>query len=302
MELGCVNLQPSKHNPAPSSTWHHTPTSPLLFVTAHTTLLPHTARYWKPYRLEEWKLTVPSSQPPTSPSLMSATSTTPTFDREPPPGGYPQGEEDTEAVLGVLRPLVEAGKKVLLVGHSSGGWVATQAARHDLQAPVRRSKGLAGGVIGIFYAGAFVIPVGESIHSFFQPKDGSFVTPPFMTFHKHGAAGLGTIVNAEHFLFNDLDADSAKQWAATLTASPVMTTKLSNNAYSALPCAYLFLDGDLTLPREYQEGMASFLSSQSGDTSIYYCPAGHSPHLSWIEGMVDTIPTFVEKITTESTA
>ncbi|AEO59680.1 hypothetical protein MYCTH_2128762 [Thermothelomyces thermophilus ATCC 42464] len=128
-----------------------------------------------------------------------------------------------------------------------------------------RSKGLAGGVIGIFYAGAFVIPVGESIHTFFQPKDGSFVTPPFMTFHKHGTAGFGTIANAERFLFNDLDADSAKH----------------NNAYSALPCAYLVLDGDLTLPLEYQEGTARFLSSQSGDTSIYHCPAGHSPQLSW---------------------
>ncbi|KAK3902806.1 pyrethroid hydrolase [Staphylotrichum tortipilum] len=223
----------------------------------------------------------------------------PDFDREPPAGGYPQGEEDTEAVLGVLKPLVEAGKEVLLVGHSSGGWVATQAAQHDLQAKVRKSKGLAGGVIGILYAGAFVIPVGESIHSFFQPKDGTFVTPPFMKFHKHGAAGLGTIVNAEQFLFNDLDAAVAKEWAAGLTASPILTTKLTNDAYSALPCGYLVLDGDLTLPREYQLGMASLLSSKTGSSSIYHCPAGHSPHLSWTEGMVDTIRTFAEGIKAE---
>jgi hypothetical protein len=130
----------------------------------------------------------------------------PDFDRGPPPEGYPQGEEDTNTVLDVLKPLVEAGKEVLLVAHSSGGWVATQAARPELQAKVRKSKGLVGGnadlsislnfaarlltvgafstgIIGILYAGAFVVPVGESIHSFFQPKDGNFVTPPFMTFH-----------------------------------------------------------------------------------------------------------------------
>lgn len=107
----------------------------------------------------------------------------PDFDRGPPPGGYPQGEDDTEAVLGVLKPLVENGKDVLLVGHSSGGWVATQAAQRDLQADVRKSRGLDGGIIGILYVGAFVIPVGESVHSFFQPKDGNVVTPPFMIFH-----------------------------------------------------------------------------------------------------------------------
>lgn len=86
-------------------------------------------------------------------------------------------------MLSVLKPLVEAGKEVLIVGHSSGGWVATQAAQSDLQAGMRKPQGLAGGVIGILYAGAFVIPIGESVNSFFQPKDGNFVTPPFMTFH-----------------------------------------------------------------------------------------------------------------------
>lgn len=107
----------------------------------------------------------------------------PDFDREPPKGGYPQGEEDAQVVLEVLKPLVEQGKNVLLLAHSAGGWVATEVARPELQAKSRAETGLSGGIIGIFYMGAFVIPVGESITTFFQPKDGNFVTPPFMTFH-----------------------------------------------------------------------------------------------------------------------
>lgn len=105
----------------------------------------------------------------------------PDYDREPPVGGYPQGDQDVEAIHGVLEPVICAeGKKVLLVGHSSGGWAATQAARPDLQLKARREKGQQGGVIGILYMGAFVIPVGESIHSFFQPKDKPATVPPFM--------------------------------------------------------------------------------------------------------------------------
>ena len=107
----------------------------------------------------------------------------PDFDRAPPVGGYPQGEEDAHVVLEVLKPLVEEGKNVLLIAHSAGGWVATEVARPELQAKSRAETGLSGGVIGIFYMGAFVIPVGESVNTFFQPKDGNFVTPPFMTFH-----------------------------------------------------------------------------------------------------------------------
>ncbi|KAI1139896.1 Alpha/beta hydrolase fold-1 [Hypoxylon sp. FL0543] len=221
----------------------------------------------------------------------------PDFDREPPEGGYPAGDEDTAAVLEVLEPLINVrGKKVILVGHSSGGWVATQSARQDLQAKWRQETGLDGGVIGIFYMGAIVVPVGESIHSFFQPKDGTFYTPPYMEFHKHGGAGLGTLVQAEKYLFNDLDVAEAQKWAATLTASPIMPSKLTNDAYSALPCAYLVLEGDMMLPKEYQEGMIALQAQKTGEFTVYRCPAGHSPHLSWTKGVVDTVQDFLGKI------
>lgn len=106
----------------------------------------------------------------------------PDYDREPPAGGYPQGEEDARVVLGVLRPLIDAGKEVLLIAHSAGGWVATEVARPELQAKARASDGLAGGIVGILYMGAFLIPVGESIDSFFL-RGQAAVAPPFMTFH-----------------------------------------------------------------------------------------------------------------------
>ncbi|KAK8132281.1 alpha/beta-hydrolase [Apiospora kogelbergensis] len=220
----------------------------------------------------------------------------PDFDREPPAGGYPQGDEDTQAVLSILEPLVlKEGKKVLLVAHSSGGWVATQAARPELQFKARNANGQPGGIVGILYMGAFVIPVGESIHSFFQPKDGTAVVPPFMEFHKHGISGLGTMVKPEKFLFNDMDQNEAKEWATTLTASPILTTKLTNDAYSALPCGYLVLEGDMTLPKEYQEGMAAMQAEKTGEFSIYRCRAGHSPHLSWTQGVVETAQEFLSK-------
>ncbi|KAI1656220.1 hypothetical protein F4813DRAFT_138604 [Daldinia decipiens] len=151
-------------------------------------------------------------------------------------------------------------------------------------------------IIGILYIGAFVIPLGKSIHSFFQPKDGTLLTPLFMQFHKHGAAGLGTIVEANKYLFNDLEASAAERWTATLTAAPVSTTKLTNNAYAALPCAYLVLEGDLTLPKEYQEAMVAAQSRETGEFSVYRCSAGHSPHLSLTQGVVNTVQDFIKKI------
>ncbi|SPQ18376.1 d3b01ae1-476a-4b86-990e-452dbd42bc30 [Thermothielavioides terrestris] len=110
--------------------------------------------------------------------------------------------------------------------------------------------------------------------------------------------GLLTLVDEERYLFNCLDVADAKKWAATLTASPDLTTKLKNDAYAALPCGYLVLDQDRMIPRELQEHMIRLQASKTGDFTVYHCPADHSPQLSWIQGVVDTAVDFVGKIKT----
>lgn len=92
--------------------------------------------------------------------------------------------EDVDVVNDCLERLIKQdGKEVLLVAHSSGGWVATQAAIPELQRKTRQANGQEGGLAGLFYYSAFVIPLNESINSFFQPKDGSFTIPPWLRFY-----------------------------------------------------------------------------------------------------------------------
>ncbi|KAJ5754147.1 uncharacterized protein N7511_008300 [Penicillium nucicola] len=217
----------------------------------------------------------------------------PNFDRKAPPGGYPLPADDAAEIGRLVDSLIADGKSVLLAGHSSGGWVAAEAATSVRQASVRAKEGKTGGIIGLFFIGAFIIPEGQSVHSFFQPADGNIITPPFMRFHKFGVDGLGTMVEPEKFLFNDLDQATAEKWAATLTAAPVMNSPLTHNPYADLPCAYLVLENDCTLPKEYQEGMAA---SQEKPFTMYHAPCGHSPHLSWTTGLVKTIQGFAHQI------
>ncbi|OAG08677.1 uncharacterized protein CC84DRAFT_1174124 [Paraphaeosphaeria sporulosa] len=218
----------------------------------------------------------------------------PNFDLGPPTSGYPTGEDDVEILLNLFRQLIEKdGKRVLLIAHSAGGWAATQAAIPELQAKTRSGKGLSGGIIGIFYYGAFIIPVGESIHSFFQPKDAPAIVPSWLKYHAYGPEGLGTLFSPEKFMFNDLNPEEAARWTRTLTASPPAIVKLTNDAYMSLPCAYLVLEGDQTLAKEYQEGMVMLQASKTGEFKMYRCPAGHSAHLSWTSGLVDTVQDFM---------
>ncbi|KAJ5372967.1 hypothetical protein N7517_004973 [Penicillium concentricum] len=223
----------------------------------------------------------------------------PDFDRRAPPGGYPLPADDAMDIGLLLDKLIAQGKSVLLAGHSSGGWVAAEAAQSSRQAPVRARDGKTGGVIGIFFIGAFIIPQGQSVHSFFHPADGTVVAPPFMQFHKHGVNGLGTLVDPEQYLFHDLDAATAKKWASTLTAAPVMNSPLTHSPYDALPCAYLVLEKDRMLPKEYQEEMAA---SQKRPFTMYCAPCGHSPHLSWTNELAATMEKFGKQVLAKSKA
>ncbi|KAI9698909.1 MAG: hypothetical protein M1820_007330 [Bogoriella megaspora] len=219
----------------------------------------------------------------------------PDYDKDPPSGGYPQPAEDIKVITQILNKLInDSSKDVLLVGHSSGGFTATAAAVPELQAKNRKSKGLKGGVIGIFYECAFLIPVGESVHSFFQPKDGSDpVVPPYSVIHAHGFSSLLSTKDGAKYFFNGLDEATAKHYESTLTASPVFTTILENDAYVALPCAYLVSEDDLALPAAYQEGMVAMQSQRPGvSITTYKAPCGHSPHLQWTEGLVQKIEEF----------
>ncbi|GLA41902.1 hypothetical protein AnigIFM63309_010221 [Aspergillus niger] len=221
----------------------------------------------------------------------------PDFNRDPPAGGYPNDLDDVKIVHELLDKLInQENKLVLLLGHSSGGLVATQAAIPELQFKNRGPQ--KGGVIGIFYVAGFLVPVGESVHSFFQPKDGSWRVPPFVQFYKNGRDGLATTKETAQYMFKGLDDPQAvEKWTATLTASPVNTGALTNDAYAAVPCAYVVLDEDTCLPPAYQEKMiAMHAQRESVNFKIYHAPTGHSPHLSWMEGLVRTVVEFTEEV------
>jgi len=149
----------------------------------------HTTEPYQPFitALQEKGIETHCPQLPTSDlsKLNVGNISNPDFNLEPPAGGYPQPSDDVKVIQTLLHQLiVKDGKNVVLYGHSSGGFVASEAAIPELQAKNRKEKGLEGGIVGIFYACGLVVPVGESIHSFFQPKDGSApVLPHFSKFH-----------------------------------------------------------------------------------------------------------------------
>jgi alpha-beta hydrolase superfamily lysophospholipase len=86
-------------------------------------------------------------------------------------------DDDTNAVKRVLEQLVlDEGKDVVVVMHSYGGLVGSNAIPKELSFSNRKTAGLSGGVIHLFYFAAFVLDEGQSVLSAFGESGNNDVT------------------------------------------------------------------------------------------------------------------------------
>lgn len=84
--------------------------------------------------------------------------------------------DDALAVRSAVTRLVEyESKKVVLVMHSYGGLVGSEAVPEELSWVYRKEKGLEGGVIHLFYFNAFILEEGNSILSSFGESPNNII-------------------------------------------------------------------------------------------------------------------------------
>ena len=109
--------------------------------------------------------------------------------------------------------------------------------------------------------------------------------------------GLGSTKDAAKYFFNGLDDQKAKYYESIMTASPVLHTVLTNDVYSVLPCLYLVTENDLAVPAGYQEGMVALQNQRDGvKIKIVTCQSGHSPQLTWTQGLVEEVLGFGKEL------
>lgn len=70
-------------------------------------------------------------------------------------------EDDAVFIRGVIEKIADQGKDIVVIAHSYGGVVATEAAKGVVKAD-RQANGKRGGIVKIAYLSAIVLPVGGS--------------------------------------------------------------------------------------------------------------------------------------------
>ncbi|KAH7372278.1 catalytic protein [Pyrenochaeta sp. MPI-SDFR-AT-0127] len=196
--------------------------------------------------------------------------------------------DDTEVVKEAVKYLVEEkNKTVVIVMHSYGGLVGSNAIDEELNISHRTSAGLAGGVLHLFYIAAFVLDRQQSVLGVFGESPNNDVREDGRFYLKEGAS----------LLYNDLPAEEAALWGSRLIpqSHAVQKTEIERTAYKYIPSTYLVCQNDKAAPPQYQEMFAGAAGSK-----VMKCDASHSPMLSQPEMLVDRIVEAIEGAVAES--
>ncbi|KAK8041774.1 alpha/beta-hydrolase [Apiospora rasikravindrae] len=175
---------------------------------------------------------------------------------------------DADVAQAALRRLVEDENRfVLVLMHSYGGLVGTEAVPEDLGQKSRRSRGLQGGVIHLFFFTAFILAEGQSVAGSFGESPNNGIR----------AGGRSYMKNPARTMYSDLPEDEAEHWAAkTIDQSlGVQGTPLTRAAYRYVPSTYVVCENDQAVPPQVQE-----MFGNNAGAALLRLDSGHSPMLS----------------------
>ena len=162
--------------------------------------------------------------------------------------------DDVGYVRAVVAALVEAGETVIILMHSYGGAVGTDALR-ELTAPSRRARGLSGGVVHLLYLCAYLLTADWSIMDVVHKGGGTELLASAVEVADDGTCMLRDPIAT---LCHDLeDAIEQRRHAELLAWFPLdaLEGKLTFEAWREVPATYIRTTEDRCVPPAYQEVM-----------------------------------------------
>jgi pimeloyl-ACP methyl ester carboxylesterase len=181
----------------------------------------------------------------------------------------------------IVRRAVEAQEgPVLLVGHSYGGAIITEAAH------------LCTNLVGLVYIAAFALDIGESLSIL---SSSGPVAPPGAAAiwpDKYGSLWIDREMFADNFC-QDLDKTESATMAATQKPLSVacFEDKLTDAGWKNLPCWYQVSTNDRMIPPQAEQFMASRIKAKT-----ITLPSSHVAMLSHPEEIADFILSAAEEL------
>ncbi|RAL06807.1 alpha/beta hydrolase [Aspergillus homomorphus CBS 101889] len=200
-------------------------------------------------------------------------------------------ETDSDFIRAYVEGLVSAGREVIVLMHSYGGQVGTNALA-GLGRPTRQAQGLAGGVVHLVYINAFAVVEGTSMADVVEAHGNSDLMPLAFDFAKDQTVmsrdfkklivGPGRPDDETDAYIAAFRPHNGKAWY----------DKIQHCAWREVPrITYIQTTLDMNVPIHYQKKMVETLEKEGKQVTACELETGHCPTF--------TMPEEVAKIVHE---
>ncbi|KAJ9325884.1 hypothetical protein DTO027B5_3912 [Paecilomyces variotii] len=216
--------------------------------------------------------------------------TLPTVDSNPPLTSW---DKDAEAVRTEILKHLDAGKDVVVIAHSYGGLVMSEAVK-GLGKKARGDQGQNAGILKLIYMCAIASQDGKTFQEITKPETDEELQ---MELQRQKAISIqpdGSMVPSDRELGREMvfnrcdpkDVEWAQDLMGTHPAWPLVVPA-TYTAYREIPSTYILTENDRALLPTVQERMIS--QGGEGGFEVIRCQEGHSPQLSNPGFIVDCI-------------
>jgi pimeloyl-ACP methyl ester carboxylesterase len=205
-------------------------------------------------------------------------------DKQPPTATL---EEDVTAVRSAAKDLIDTGHNVIVLAHSYGGIVASEALTSDLYANEATK-----GIVHIIFLSAWLVQPGDTLEDVIG-KYG------FQCKVDLGSNGDGTVFakNAAEAFFNDIDSATAEELAkGNVTHNwPAVSEKVTGAPWKDLPTTYVHCTRDLAIMLPLQKSMVQEAINAGGAPEFVteIIDSGHCPFLSKPDELISIVKALV---------
>lgn len=201
-------------------------------------------------------------------------------------------KDDVAVIEAQATELVESGRTVVVICHSYGGMVTTNALTAELSASERKQAGKAGGIVQLIYICAFIPQLDKSVVDYIADAGAA------LKFEFNDKGNVSPENPIEGF-YNDMQDADAKAAAEQIVTCPfeILTSKTTRVAWLHFPVAYVHCEFDQAVPIELQRRMVKAVTDGESPMEVLSLPSSHSPFLSMPNALMDAIAPILTNLT-----
>ncbi|KAI4598511.1 hypothetical protein KJ359_002922 [Pestalotiopsis sp. 9143b] len=196
---------------------------------------------------------------------------------------------DSQLIRGYAESLIRAGRRIVVIAHSYGGQVCSNAL-HGLGTKDRSGKGLSGGVAALIYMSSFALP--EGMAAFDKSKEfGNMDLIPLAFDIDEDKTAVPRDPRVA-FVDPSIDEEEAEAFLKTLVRWNLhaLFQPIEQAAWREIsPVVYIYTTEDMWVPIHYQQNIVECVEKEGVEVHTFELKTGHCPQISDPQGVVDIV-------------